>query len=743
MKRSFWVAFIVLAFSAAVWPQDIFEALRKGDVQAVKALIEKSPHVLDARDGDGMTALHYAAMGGSAEFINYLIDKGAKLELQNAQVKTPLHLAAMNDRSEAVAALVKRGTVLEAKDDYGRTALVLCARERGQVVTARILIEAGADINGADKFGDTALSLAAWRGKSELVDLLLEKGATVPASGQKWRDLLSMTASKGLTNLFGRLTGKSQDLKAIAGSGENLLHAAAQGGAVEIVEALVNRGFDPAERDNYGWTPLHYAALDGRTEAARKLIERGAPLDARTIAGQSPYNVARERGMEAVAGLLAEKGAAKDDIRFPVLEGDYLGQKPPAGGAEVFAPGIISSIWGLHSTAVFSPDGNEVYWAPMMTFPGEIYSRGGLLMMKRVDGRWTAPAWAPFSGPNGEDDVPFFSPNGKRIYFISRRPLPGGAATRNERIWFADRTPKSWTEPRPLDATLNDHNMHWEFSLDNQGNLYFGGQAPDSRGMGDIYFARFADGKYEKPVNLGEPINSAAGETTPFIAPDGSYLLFSRQYDLWVSFRGAGNAWSEPVKLGPEVNGPSIELCPVVTADGKYLFFLSQRGGESHAYWVRADVIEKARPKSVKEVSSGQKSPGGDELGQIEQSIRDCIGWAKTKDFRLLYSVIANDPDFLEVHPDGKAVKGFDEFKKAETFWGSPDFKAVRYEIRDLKIKMSKAGDVAWFFCILDDINEWKGQPANWENTRWTGILEKREGRWVMVQQHFSFAAKS
>ncbi len=132
---------------------------------------------------------------------------------------------------------------------------------------------------------------------------------------------------------------------------------------------------------------------------------------------------------------------------------------------------------------------------------------------------------------------------------------------------------------------------------------------------------------------------------------------------------------------------------------------------------------------------------GQSESEQIERAIRDCIGWAKTKDFGLLYSVIANDEDFLEVHPDGAVVKGFEDFKKAETFWGSPDFKAIRYEVRDLKIKLSKSGDSAWFFCILDDINEWKGQPANWENTRWTGVLEKREGRWVMVQQHFSFAS--
>jgi ankyrin repeat protein len=601
MKKTLLVPFIVLALSAAVWPQDIFEALRKGDIQTVKALVEKSPGILDSRDGDGNTPLHYAAMNGNAEFIIYLLDKGAKLELQNAQVKTPLQVAAMNNRSEAVAALIKRGAALEAKDDYSRTALILCARERGEAATGRILIEAGADVSAVDKFGDAALSLAAWRGKRDFIDLLLEKGAKVPESGPGWQGMLSQAASQGLTTLFRRLTDKSQDLKAVDPSGESLLHSAASGGSADIVTVLLDKGFDPTRSDRFGWTPLHYAALDGRVDAARILIERGAPLNARTVMGQTAYNVALERKMEAAAGFLTEKGADKSVVQFPVLKGDYLGQKLPGDKPELFGLGIISSIWGLHSTAVFSPDGNEVYWTPMMTFPGEIYSRGGLLMMKRTDGRWSAPAWASFSGPKGEDDVPYFSPDGKKIFFISRRPLPGGGTEKRERIWFADRTPTGWSEPRPLDPVLNDNNMHWEFSLDKRGNLYFGGQGPDSRGLGDIYFARFADGKYEKPVNLGEPISSPAQEATPFIAPDGSYLIFERQYDLWVSFRGAGGGWSEPVKLGPEVNSPSIELCPIVTADGKYLFFLSQRDGESHAYWVRADVIEKARSKSAKD----------------------------------------------------------------------------------------------------------------------------------------------
>jgi len=125
---------------------------------------------------------------------------------------------------------------------------------------------------------------------------------------------------------------------------------------------------------------------------------------------------------------------------------------------------------------------------------------------------------------------------------------------------------------------------------------------------------------------------------------------------------------------------------------------------------------------------------------EVEKAIRSSIGWAKNKDIDLLYSVICNDSMYLEVDPGARVVKGFKEFKQAEAFWMDSSFKAVRYGIRDLQIRFSASGDVAWFYCILDDINEWKGEPANWENTRWTGVLEKRNDSWIMMQQHFSFA---
>jgi ketosteroid isomerase-like protein len=128
------------------------------------------------------------------------------------------------------------------------------------------------------------------------------------------------------------------------------------------------------------------------------------------------------------------------------------------------------------------------------------------------------------------------------------------------------------------------------------------------------------------------------------------------------------------------------------------------------------------------------------EISAIGKSIHAAIGWAKNKDFNLLYSVIADDSSYLEVDPGKGLIQGIRQFKENETFWSNPAFKAIRYDIRDLKINLSRSGDVSWFYCVLDDVNEWKGSPASWLNTRWTGVLEKRDGRWRIVQMHFSFA---
>ena len=123
----------------------------------------------------------------------------------------------------------------------------------------------------------------------------------------------------------------------------------------------------------------------------------------------------------------------------------------------------------------------------------------------------------------------------------------------------------------------------------------------------------------------------------------------------------------------------------------------------------------------------------------VETAINNVMGWAVNKDFDLFFGTIADDSNFVSVTPYDKVKFGVGDVIKDTAFWASPNFKAIRHDLSDLRITFSRSGDVAWFYCVLNDINEWQGKPANWENVRWTGVVEKRHGKWRVVQQHFSW----
>jgi hypothetical protein len=135
----------------------------------------------------------------------------------------------------------------------------------------------------------------------------------------------------------------------------------------------------------------------------------------------------------------------------------------------------------------------------------------------------------------------------------------------------------------------------------------------------------------------------------------------------------------------------------------------------------------------------------GAEKALIEKVVSNSIGWALNKDKDLLYSCFAQDKDLFWFSPEANGtIHGFDNFTDlVENVFMSETFKAVGYEIRDMKINLSNSGEVAWYSCILDDRNIFSGQSAEWLNTRWTGVLERRNGNWLIVQMHFSFAVDS
>lgn len=277
---------------------------------------------------------------------------------------------------------------------------------------------------------------------------------------------------------------------------------------------------------------------------------------------------------------------------WPVLTADRLDGELPGKVPRVFCSGFLKPSDGFHSAVVFSPDGDEACWTAM--------SGGITYMSRRSKGVWNRPTALRFDSDYGTLE-PFYSADGERLYFLSFRPPAEGQAAR-ERIWYVERREDGWSQPALIDDVVARHPTHWQFSLSSAGNLYFSSEIDGVRGGGDIYCARFHEGRFEDPADLGPRVNSDQRDFCPFIAPDESYLLFARDVpenhgrsDLFVSFRAEDGSWSEAVPLSPEVNSKHNETSPVVTPDGKHLIFLRVSAEMNDLYWVSASVIEEAR----------------------------------------------------------------------------------------------------------------------------------------------------
>jgi hypothetical protein len=360
------------------------------------------------------------------------------------------------------------------------------------------------------------------------------------------------------------------------------------GGSADIVRLLLLRNIpiDAGPNAN-GLSLLHrVAGIPGAAGLIELLVRNGLDIDARTIAGHTAYNLAAAaRNAEAVR-ILESLGASREPQAFPALTGPYLGQTPPTSGPIPFARGIVVN---NHGVVTVSPDGAEIYWSSSQ-MPGFPSQRGRIFVTLLRDGRWTAPEPASFSGPvdaTWADDSPVVAPDNRRLFFLSTRPLtPGGPNT--PRLWFVERAGEGWSAPRPLGPEIN---AAWQFSPSKEGALYFCDGATS-----DIFVSRYVDGAYVAPVSLGAPVNSREAEVAPFIAPDESYLIFSRasgpDLGYHISYRLGDGTWSAPIPLK---HMRQAQPTSFVTRDGKYVFF-----GYESGFWAPATFIEELRPKEAK-----------------------------------------------------------------------------------------------------------------------------------------------
>lgn len=578
-----------MIFSISYARQETFEYLLESGADVQK------------RNNNGLAALHYAAAGGRTEIIKRLIEKGADIDAQTYTGETSLHYAVWRNRMEAAEQLLQAGADTEIREDYGRTPLHHTARESGNVEMAELLIRYGADVNVHDESGDTPLILAAWRGFKGIVDLLLDNNAEVPITDENGQELLSYASEKGLSRLFNIMAGKGADLSVNSIRGGSLLHAAAKGGSAEIVDILIRNEAPVNNPDIYGWMPLHYAAEKGRTDAAELLISKGVQINARTKSGNSPYNLADANNRADVKKLLIAHGADTSPQQFPELTGPYMGQVPPGDTPQLFALDIVSTNRGQHSSVAFSPDDHEAMWSSYFMPSDSGYSVGTLMCSRVIDGKWDPPQYPEFTGGiETRDDVPFYTSDGKKLYFISGRPIHHLRAGGKENIWVADMTDSGWGNIRPVPGALNVRDLHWQISVTNAGTIYFAGGHPSGFGMSDIYKSEIVNGEYTTPQNVGAVINTEGTETCPYIAPDESYLLFASSghhseegnttINIYISYRDNEGEWSEPINTNLE------GLCPLISHDGKYLFYNGVHEDQRGIFWLKADFLKKLKP---------------------------------------------------------------------------------------------------------------------------------------------------
>jgi len=218
----------------------------------------------------------------------------------------------------------------------------------------------------------------------------------------------------------------------------------------------------------------------------------------------------------AVAMVMLVSSARPQAGEFPLLQGPYLGQKPPGVYPELFGPGVISIDTNfVHSAVVFSPDGSEVFWCTNVGWYGQRKQQGFLRLyfMKMVDGRWTSPQPAPFV-KDKRVERPVFSPDGGSLYFEA-----SGASNAEDDvdIFVVQRTNNGWSEPKPISPLITSPTTERLYCVTADGSMYFSRNL--MRNDETVFVSRLVNGAFTEPEKLGEAYNSKDPELAMVLRP--------------------------------------------------------------------------------------------------------------------------------------------------------------------------------------------------------------------------------
>ncbi len=314
----------------------VADAAMMRDVDAVHALIRQAVDVNSAQ-GDGMTALHWAAYNGDSELAQTLLYAGANTRATTRLGGyTPLYMASKSGHADIVDVLLKAGADPDTEATGGITPLMMAA-SAGDATSVRLLTEAGADVNATEtERGQTALAFAAAFDRPEAIRALADAGADINKASKQIEPPPPRNRP-GQNFVFGRGRGRGgQAAQAGRGRGQ-----AAQGQDEaakkadeedatdeekkpdedkkdEKPELSTEKGRNPKGK----LTPLMYASRDGAYGAVHALVELGADLDAVNGDNSTALLLSTINGNLDIAKYLVQSGAdvtiASDDGATPL-----------------------------------------------------------------------------------------------------------------------------------------------------------------------------------------------------------------------------------------------------------------------------------------------------------------------------------------------------------------------------------------------------------------------------------------
>lgn len=356
----------------------------------------------------------------------------------------------------------------------------------------------------------------------------------------------------------------------------------------EAIQVMTSNGAKLLERTDIGTVEkgkiANLVILEGNLETDPKVF-REVEMVFKNGIGFDPIKL--------VNSVIGNVGSETDNTMT------YFGQKPPSNEPEIFAPNIISRPDRYEFGCTFSKDGTEFYFGVDNNGIMEIH------FTNLIDGVWS-PQKKLFESDFISYNDPMFSPDQRRLYFISNRSLDEKGTKDDIDIWYIERESikSEWSNPKNLGIPINGSLNEYYASFTNDGTLYFASKDKSEdapRNAFDIYRSKYKNGQFQKPEILPKTINTDRYEADVFIAPDESYMIFCSirknglgKGDLYISFKDKEGNWLEAVNMGTTINTENHELCPFVSVDGKYLFYTSNQD----IYWVSTDLLEDYKGKT-------------------------------------------------------------------------------------------------------------------------------------------------